>query len=61
MLFKYFVDKTSQASVAINPANIVMISEHSNGGTRIFFLDSNNRYIDVSETIQEVATRLSEK
>ena len=60
MLFKYFRDKHTELSVAVNPQNVTMVTEISQGGSRIYFSDPNYR-LDVYENILEVASRLSEK
>ncbi len=60
MLFKYFKDRNTDLSVAVNPNNVTMVTEIVKGGSRIYFSDPNYR-VDVNENLMEVATRLSEK
>lgn len=58
MLFKYFTDKDSNISVAVNPNNVLCVKE-VDYGTTICFLD--NSYIVVNENYLETVTRLSEQ
>lgn len=58
MLFKYFTDKDSKISVAINPNNVMCVKEIGYG-TTICFLDGS--YVVVTEGYLETVTRLSEQ
>jgi hypothetical protein len=58
MLFKYFTDKDSKISIAVNPNNVLCVKEVAYG-TTICFVDSS--YITVTEAYLETVTRLSEK
>jgi len=56
-MFKYFEDKDSNISVAVNPNLIVCVKE-TNYGTTIIFNDSS--YIVVKQTYLETVARLNE-
>jgi L-fucose mutarotase/ribose pyranase (RbsD/FucU family) len=58
MLFKYFTDKDTNQSIAINPQNVLCVREMGYG-TKIIFIDSS--YVSVVESQMETATRLSEQ
>jgi hypothetical protein len=56
-MLKYFEDKDSNISVAINPNSIVCVKE-TGYGTTILFVDSS--YIVVKQTYLETVARLNE-
>ena len=58
MMFKYFTDKDTNQSVAINPQNVLCVKEIGHG-TKIIFNDSS--YVTVVESQMEAVTRLSEQ
>ena len=59
MLFKYFFEKNTNSSIAINPQNVKFLRELSEGGCIISFVDG--KEVRVAEPYMESATRLSEK
>lgn len=58
MLFKYFTEKETNISVAINPNNVLCVKEVGYG-TLILFTDA--VFITVNEPYLETVTRLSEQ
>jgi len=58
MLFKYFTDKDTNKSIAVNPNTVYSIKE-TGYGTTICFV--NDVYITVTESYLETTTRLSEQ
>lgn len=58
MLFKYFTDKDSNNSIAVNPNNVLYVKELGIG-TTISFVDGS--YVLVKELYLETVTRLSEQ
>jgi hypothetical protein len=59
MLFKYFSEKNTNSSIAINPRNVKYLREISDGGCIISFVDG--KEVRVADPYMETATRLSEK
>lgn len=57
MKFKYFTDKDTGKSVAVNPDNVKCVKELGYGTTICFF---GGEYITVKEEYMESVTRLSE-
>lgn len=58
MLFKYFTEKETNISVAVNPNNVLCVKEVKYG-TLILFTDA--VFITVNEPYLETVTRLSEQ
>jgi hypothetical protein len=56
-MFKYFEDKDSNISVAVN-SNLIICVKETNYGTTIIFNDSS--YIVVKQTYLETVARLNE-
>jgi hypothetical protein len=59
MLFKYFTEKNTNFSIAVNPQNVKYIRELGDGGCMISFNDG--KEIKITEKLIDTATRLSEK
>jgi hypothetical protein len=57
MKFKYFIDKDSGKSVAVNPDNVKYVKDSTYGPTLVFF---DAEYIVLTDDYMEVVTRLSE-
>lgn len=57
-MLKYFTDKDTDKSIAINPEAVKFIIEHA-GGTKVVFNDSG--YIHVTDSYLETVARLSER
>lgn len=57
MKFKYFTNKDSNQSVAVNPDNVKYVKESPIGTTLVF---DDGEYIVVTDGYMDVATRLSE-
>lgn len=55
-MLKYFIDKDSQISIAINPNNVMCVKEVGYG-TTIIFVDSS--YVVVTDSYLETVARLS--
>ena len=59
MLFKYFFEKNTNSSIAINPQNVKFLRELPDGGCIISFVDG--KEVWVTDPYLETTTRLSEK
>ena len=58
MLFKFFTEKETNISVAVNPNNVLSVKEIGIG-TTIYF--NNSSQIVIKENYLETVTRLSEQ
>jgi hypothetical protein len=59
-MLKVFLSKDTNQSVAINPSNVRLVHEMTNGiGPKIIFNDGS--YVVTKESYSEVVTRLNEK
>jgi hypothetical protein len=57
MKFKYFTNKDTSQSVAVNPDNVKYVKESPIGTTLVF---DDGEYILVTDEYMQVVTRLSE-
>jgi hypothetical protein len=57
-MFKNFIDKDTQQTIAVNP-NSVKIVRDTPIGAKLFFIDSS--YVIVTDSYSKVVERLSEK
>lgn len=58
MLMKYFTEKNTNISVAVNPNNVLYVKE-TKYATELFFIDSS--YIAVTDSYLDTVCRLSEQ
>lgn len=58
MLFKYFTEKETNNSIAINPNNVSFVKETTNGAIINF---NNGNFVFVADDYMGTVTRLSEQ
>ena len=57
-MLKYFVDKDTQQSVAVNPEAVRIVREMANGPKIVF---NDGSYVIVTDSYLETVSRLNEK